>query len=275
MVKEKLETIETVSNHAVRPGMRPAVPKVEQRKELKEIDRRSWHLWAVSFTVTGALILALVLVFYPALRWRLTHLEIRTTALPQLLVGLLVLVTLQAVYIVSKQRELNELRMFIVSSQRDAGLYTAQSPRDTLTGALDRRALPEVLEREINWVERYRISLCAVLLNIREFRKINEREGNLAGDVVLKEFARTVQATLRQSDTLLRYESDRFLCVLPRTDEAGGKAFTRRVLKACQQVPLLCDLRIEFGVGVYEAGGVAGALLAGAETSLANARIAA
>lgn len=252
---------------------RPLLASIgEKRNELKEIDRQCWRLWTINFTVTGALIVALLLIFYPALSWKLNRLEIRTTALPQLLSGLTVLVVLETFYLVNKQRELNELRIFIVSSQRDARLRTAQSPKDSLTGALDRRALPEVLEREIGWVERYEIPLCAVMLNIREFRKVNEREGHFAADMVLRQLAQTVQATLRQTDSILRYESDRFLCLLPRTDDKGGEAFARRVLNACQLVPRLRDLQIEFGFGVYKAGGTPDALLASAESSLVRTR---
>lgn len=275
MAAEKPASVQSIPRASSVPARPLPASELEKRNELKEVDRRGWRLWAISFIVTGALIAALVLIFYPALSWRLNRLEIRTTALPQLLLGLTVLVVLESLYLVSKQRELNELRLFIVSSQRDARLYATLSPKDSLTGALDRRALPEVLEREIGWVDRYKIPLCAVILNIRAFHKINEREGNFAGDMVLKQLAQTVQETLRQTDTLLRYESDRFLCLLPRTDGAGGKAFARRVLGARQLVPRLRDLQIEFGFAVYEAGGDVDALLATAESSLAKARKAA
>src|SRR2546426_2345541 len=54
---------------------RPETPKLgkgrrEQRRELAQIDRRVWHLWALSITVTLVLALAILVFFYPALKWR-------------------------------------------------------------------------------------------------------------------------------------------------------------------------------------------------------------
>ncbi len=257
---------------------RPETPKLgkgrrEQRRELAQIDRRVWHLWALSITVTLVLALAILVFFYPALKWRVYTLEPRVLeVLPQLILGLLALVVLESVYIIVKARELMELRNFILTIAADADRLSADYPWDTLTGVLDRRALPDIFQRETSWVDRYRIPLCLVLFDIREFSKINDKEGNLAGDVVLKELARTLQVTVRRSDSILRYGPDEFLCLLPRTDVEGGEAFIRRLGEACRASTRLRDLVVDSGLALYEAGRDANAVLAEAESILAVKR---
>src|SRR5256712_3315722 len=245
----------------------------ELRRERAQMARRVWRLWALSITVPLVLALAILVFFYPALKWRVYTLEPRVLeVLPQLILGLLALVVLESVYIIVKARELMELRNFILTIAADADRLSADYPWDTLTGVLDRRALPDIFQRETSWVDRYRIPLCLVLFDIREFSKINDKEGNLAGDVVLKELARTLQVTVRRSDSILRYGPDEFLCLLPRTDVEGGEAFTRRLGAACRASSRLRDIIVDSGLAVYEAGRDPNAILAEAESILAVKR---
>lgn len=207
------------------------------------------------------------------MKWRVFILDPRIVEmLPQLIIGLLSLVILEAAYVIVKQRELSELRALITVAF--AGAETAfletEHPKDPLTGILDRRALPELLQRESTWVDRYRIPLCLVLCDVRDFGKFNERAGNMAGDLVLKDLAQTLQATVRQTDTVLRYGADEFLCLLPRTDSAGGAAFVRRLRQASQRVARLRDFALDAGLAVYQSGSDVNVTLAHAERDLAT-----
>jgi diguanylate cyclase (GGDEF)-like protein len=109
-----------------------------------------------------------------------------------------------------------------------------------------------------------------VLCDIRDFGKFNERAGNMAGDMVLKDIAQTLQATVRQTDTVLRYGADEFLCLLPRTDSAGGAAFVRRVRQASQRAARLRDFALDTGLAVYHSGSDVNVTLADAERDLAT-----
>ncbi len=246
----------------------------QPNQELDQLDQQTWELWALSLTVTLTLALGLAAILYPAIKWRTaTLVETRLMdVLPQMIVGLLSLVFLEAIYIVVKQRELNDLRSSLLTVYFDTGPRGPDYPRDPLTGVLDRRALPDVLVRETTWVDRYRVPLCLVLFDIREFRRINEKEGNLGGDLVLKDFAQALQATVRKTDSVLRYGPDQFLCFLPRTDLGGSEGFIKRVVKACQGSGRLRDLTLDYGVEVYQAGKNSDATLANAERDLATKR---
>ncbi len=243
------------------------------RKQLAQLDRRTWRLWALNLAVTVSLAFGIAAFFYPAIKWRVATIEAHLfPVLPQLIVGLLILVLLQSVYIIARQRELNELRNFILATHAEAGLVEADYPQDPLTGVLDRRALPDVLKRETAWVDRYRVPLCLVLFDICKFSKINEKDGNLAGDLVLKDLAQALQATVRQTDSVLRYGPDQFLCLLPRTDLMGGEAFARRVGNACQSSGRLRNLIVNSGIAVYQAGTDPNEIVTNAERGLTARR---
>ena len=248
----------------------PMERRAGQRWMLGHIDRKNWQLWTLSFCVTLSLAFAIAAFFYPVLRWHVDRLELIYGFLPQLIIGLVVLVMLCIIYIIIKQRELNELRNFLIAINLEARRMSAEFPRDPLTSALDRRGLPDILKREVTWVDRYRVPLSLVLFNVRDFRKINETKGNLAGDEVLKALATALESTARQTDTVLRYSGDRFLCFLPRTDRIGAQAFARRVNSASERSSRLRDIQLSFGMVEYRPGGNAELLLAEVERDLAE-----
>jgi diguanylate cyclase (GGDEF)-like protein len=248
--------------------------RLERRKEhqglLERIDRQNWHLWVISFCVIICLSVAIASFFYPAIRWHVDRLELAYGILPQLIVGLLTLVLLSVIYITLKQRELNELRNFLIAMNLEARRLGEELPRDPLTGVLDRRSLPDLMKREITWVDRYRVPLSLILFNICGFHALNAVDGNLAGDEILKTLAGLIGTTARQTDTILRYGPDRFLCFLPRTDRAGAKAFARRVNEASQKNARLRAVRLSFGFAGYHPNGNPDKLLAEVERDLAG-----
>jgi diguanylate cyclase len=176
------------------------------------------------------------------------------------------------VYTVAKQRELNALRNLLIGAYAEAALLRDSAPQDPLTGVLARSALPDVLAQKCAHAKRLRCPLSLVLFDIQEFSRINEREGNLVGDLVLKELARVLQTTIRQSDTVLRYGGEQFLCFLAGTERTGTEAFIRRVHKACARVSRLRNLRLDFGISVFEPGADPEAVVADAERELAAKR---
>ncbi len=224
----------------------------QPRKLLAELDQRTWHLWALSIAVSLSLALGIVCIFFPAIKWGIVRIEIRYfESLPQLVFGLLTLVSLSGFYFITRQRELNEMRNTLISFYAEAPPWDAPFQRDSLTGVLDRRALPDVLKLEGTRADRYRSQFCLVLCDVREFHKINENEGNLAGDLVLMDLARALQATVRKTDTVMRYGPDQFLCILPATDRTGGEVFTRRVGQVVEGSRRLRKLTLVFGFADY------------------------
>ena len=100
---------------------------------------------------------------------------------------------------------------------------------DALTGALNRRGLEQQLAIEQSRAERKSAPMCLAVLDIDNFKQLNDRLGHVAGDDALRHLARVVQDTLRPSDTLARYGGEEFVILLPDTVPEDGEKVMIRV----------------------------------------------
>jgi diguanylate cyclase (GGDEF)-like protein len=88
---------------------------------------------------------------------------------------------------------------------------------DDLTQCLNKRAAMEELQREIARVKRHGGKLSIMLIDLDNFKIINDTHGHLEGDRVLMDFSRQAKAFLRKTDQLSRFGGDEFMAVLPNT----------------------------------------------------------
>ena len=99
---------------------------------------------------------------------------------------------------------------------------------DPLTGALNRRGMDEALEREVARNTRRDGKLCVALLDIDNFKRLNDTFGHKVGDDTLSHLAGVIRETLRPQDTLARYGGEEFLILLPETSlDAAIQTLTR------------------------------------------------
>jgi diguanylate cyclase len=99
---------------------------------------------------------------------------------------------------------------------------------DPLTKSLNRRGMMEALGREMNRGQRYKIPLCIALLDIDNFKQINDKLGHQAGDHALVHLVAVIKATLRQMDVIARFGGEEFLLLLPNASlEDAMQAVTR------------------------------------------------
>jgi diguanylate cyclase (GGDEF)-like protein len=115
-----------------------------------------------------------------------------------------------------------------------------QARTDSLTGALNRRALEEAALREMARSTRYGYQLSIIMIDIDNFKHLNDSLGHAVGDRVLRAFTHQVSAMLRSQDLLARTGGDEFTILLPDTPAFAGVAAAERLRQAIEalEVPL-------------------------------------
>jgi diguanylate cyclase len=99
---------------------------------------------------------------------------------------------------------------------------------DQLTGSLNRRGLDDVFERETARSDRRGTPLCIAILDLDDFKKLNDTYGHIAGDAALKHLVKIVKDTLRSMDVIARFGGEEFLILMPETTvEAAASTMTR------------------------------------------------
>ena len=101
---------------------------------------------------------------------------------------------------------------------------------DGLTGLGNHRSFQEEIERQWSLATRYGRPLSLVLLDLDEFKGINDSSGHAAGDLLLRRMGAQIIASLRRSDRAFRIGGDEFAVILPETDADGAYVVTRRLL---------------------------------------------
>jgi diguanylate cyclase (GGDEF)-like protein len=103
------------------------------------------------------------------------------------------------------------------------------SSRDPLTGLANRRSFELELQRELDRVARAGESALVLMLDIDHFKRVNDRHGHGAGDMVLKAVARALVDSVRPMDTVARFGGEEFAIILPNCPPAFGEAVAERV----------------------------------------------
>ena len=107
---------------------------------------------------------------------------------------------------------------------------------DGLTGIKNKRFFRRQLPAEINRARIYNVPLSLVMLDVDDFKKINDRFGHTVGDVVLSELCGTINETLREPDCFARFGGDEFAVILPHTDLEGACSFADRILRRVRRI---------------------------------------
>ncbi len=100
---------------------------------------------------------------------------------------------------------------------------------DGLTGLIVRRHFQSRMEEEFRRAKRYEKPLSFIMTDIDHFKKFNDTWGHQTGDMVLREVAKIVRCTIRDTDVAARYGGEEFCVILPETDLEGGRLFAERL----------------------------------------------
>ena len=139
--------------------------------------------------------------------------------------------------------------------QQQLDEVSAQARHDPLTGSLNRKGLDEALERELARARRADSPLCLALLDVDNFKLINDRLGHSHGDSALVHLADVVRSVVRPQDVLARYGGEEFVLLLPDTAVAHGVDILQRLQRELTQRFFLANndkVLITFSAGVAQ-----------------------
>lgn len=190
------------------------------RESLRRLDRRDWGLWFTAITILLLLCFAVYCLTLPVVNTEDQWLIHDQIAIGEK--GLFALVLLFAVFALHQQYLIKKLRSKL---QEQIGVVTDLHSRaetferlsilDPMTGLFNRRFAYEHLPREIARAERGGLSLILLMIDLNDFKKVNDTYGHAAGDAAIEAFARHLKRAIRSADLPVRMGGDEFLVALP------------------------------------------------------------
>jgi len=128
--------------------------------------------------------------------------------------------------------------------------------REPLTGLYNRRHFSEVLSRRFAEARRYGTDLSLMMIDMDNFKSINDRLGHLVGDEVLIMTALTISSQLRAPDLAARFGGDEFIVLMPHTDHQQADHLARRIIRLFEQEQAKKDLGtpLSLSIGVASLG---------------------
>lgn len=122
-----------------------------------------------------------------------------------------------------------------------------QSMTDDVTGLYNHRHILEEVQKEIERSRRHGRGICGIMIDLDDFKSVNDTYGHPVGDLVLREFARVLNESVRSIDIVGRYGGDEFLVVLPETSAAAALEVAERVRARIQSARFVRS-RIDGGI---------------------------
>jgi diguanylate cyclase (GGDEF)-like protein len=204
------------------------------RRDLRALGRHNWSLWALALVIILSLTLAvaslsLSVISEPNDPFYQFHIS-------QSVRGLVGLVLLFSVCTLYQQVQLRRTRVRLaeqieISAQQHirAEEFMNLAMLDPLTGLHNRRFAQARLATEISRAQRYKSSLTVVMLDLDDFKQLNDRYGHLIGDSALKIFAERLSTAIRGSDLAVRIGGDEFVVLLPECNPGQVQAVLGRL----------------------------------------------
>jgi diguanylate cyclase (GGDEF)-like protein len=219
---------------------RPAQPSMlvradEIQEQIQQLSGRDLQLWSIGILVILVLTSGLLAVVLPNLVWSQRVVRLEHFYLPQLFFGLISLILLFNIYLLTQKRNLNSTRLALIRELVLNERLESLSLIDPLTQLLNRRALTELVPREVARANRLGNGLTFMAIELNGFNAISSKYGALEGDKVLVEFARILKTVFRGADLTFRQGGEEFLIMMPDTTEEQADSPVQRILREVDQ----------------------------------------
>lgn len=155
--------------------------------------------------------------------------------------------------LLSARRQVEEAEQRIASLEQELTTVAGLVREDQLTGALNRRGFEELFQREAARTQRSGQPLCVAMLDLDDFRRLNEAHGHAGGDAALRHTVDVAKAALRTTDAIARFGGEEFVLLMPDSSIFEASAAVIRLQRALAQRSFLHDdvrVFISFSAGV-------------------------
>jgi diguanylate cyclase (GGDEF)-like protein len=248
-------------------GVGPDWGAADIQASLRKLERRSLWVWGNAVIIIlglTAAVASLSVSFYLNGAKTLFGLDFRLAV--RALVALVLVFTAHMIY---QHLRLRNVQRELAEQQIQAEVFRRLAMFDPLTGLYNRRFAEQRLRAEIARAERRGLTMIVLLLDLNDFKQINDRYGHPAGDGVLKEFSKWLSRCTRGSDLAARWGGDEFMVLLLDCEVHDLSLVLTRIdgfkveLKG-KEVP------VSFAVGwkAYEPGDQVSSLLEAADQNL-------
>jgi diguanylate cyclase (GGDEF)-like protein len=151
-------------------------------------------------------------------------------------------------------QQLNEVETESQQLDEELSRVHRLSLTDELTQLPNRRALMQRLDDEVARVQRYGSPLALAIIDLDEFKPINDTYGHSAGDLVLRYFAETALTVFRHHDTVARYGGEEFAVLMPNTELDGALCALKKIQNEVGGALCRIDDGVEIQVPTFSAG---------------------
>jgi diguanylate cyclase (GGDEF)-like protein len=159
--------------------------------------------------------LGFLVLVAPNLDWKSSQVKVEGRFLPQLFSGFIVLVVLFNIYLLNQKRRVNSMRDSLVRRLLLNDYAEKSASRDRLTNTFNRDYAVSAINHERERPDK--VPFTVLMIDVTDFRRVNHRFGDLAGDHLLLVAAQLIRSTFRGSDIVCRFGGDEFVVVMPET----------------------------------------------------------
>jgi diguanylate cyclase (GGDEF)-like protein len=208
----------------------------------------------------------------------ITLLALELTDAPREILGMSVLIAMLVPTLVAAPVAIGLMKLLHELNAARALAQTLANT-DALTGALNRRHFHDMGSQIVGRARQDATPTSVLLMDIDDFKQVNDRHGHCTGDAVLQMFARQCMKSLRPQDMLARWGGEEFVALLPATAPADAVRISERLCKAIADGRVVgtggTPMGVTVSIGVAASAGVAAeldALLAQADAAMYRAK---